>query len=161
MIAKGIEALTVIATGQGVVVLAIETRELLAMSTLGISEASVGAIDVAPLKRMDEITDIPIPSANERGTARLAPAMIVGQSLVETAVGQRLRTTIEWAAAEDGRTTEMAEETQRSIGRFPLLETNDWRWNCLVLGILVLTSVNMRISQSRLLEITYLHTSHP
>lgn len=140
------------------VVQVIEIRALV-MSILEISEILVGALDVVPIKKMEEIIDIPIQTVSEIEIARLTLEMIVGKNL-ETIAGQTTETIIEWEAV-DGRTTEKeVGRILKSTGQYPLPEMSDWRWNYLVLEILALILVNMRISQLRLLGITYLHTSH-
>lgn len=139
---------TVIEIGAGAV---IETREVLATSISRTSGASVGAVDA--VRKMEEISDTPIPSAIDQLAATIA-----GRSLLEMIAGKTLEMT-EWAA-EDGATTEAAEAEAKSTGRSPLPGTSDWSWSCLVLAILGSILANMRISQLRLLERSYHHTSH-
>lgn len=136
-------------------VVLIETHEVLATSisrTLGASAGATGAV-----KKMEGITDIPILSAIDQ-----LVVMIAGRSLLEMIAGKRIEMTGWEIVAEDGATIEVAEaaEETRSTGRFRLPEMNDWSWSCLVLAILGLILANTRISQLRLLEITYRHTSH-
>lgn len=133
----------------------------LVMSTLEISGILVGATDVVPIKKMEEIIDMPILTVTESESeiAKLILEMIVGRINLETIAGKRAETITEWVV--DGRTIEReVEQTLKSTGQFPLPEMSDWRWSYLVAAILALTLVNMRISQLRLLGITYLHTSH-
>lgn len=140
--------------GQG-----LEIRVVHATSILETLATLVDVIDVLPIRKMEEIIDIQIPTV----IARLVPAMIGGRSNLEMIVGKRVETITEWGAvAVAGRMTEMeVEEAEtKSIGRFPQLETSDWRWNYLVLVILVSILVNTRIYQLRLLAMTYHHTSH-
>lgn len=132
------------------------------MSTLEISGILVGATDVVPIKKMEEIIDMPILTVTESESeiAKLILEMIVGRINLETIAGKRAETITEWVVV-DGRTIEReVEQTLKSTGQFPLPEMSDWRWSYLVVAILALTLVNMRISQLRLLGITYLHTSH-
>lgn len=150
MIARGKE------TGVGVDHQIIEIHEVLVMLTSATLEIMVGVTDEVQPKKTEEIIDTTIPSAIDLVIARLAPSMIVGQSLGIT-VGQRQdnpiidQEVVVAAVLIDGR---------KLTGRFLLLEMSDWRWNYLALVIPVLTLVNMRISQLRLLETIYLHTSH-
>lgn len=138
----------------GVEVVLIESHEVLATSisrTLGASAGAAGAV-----KKMEGISDIPILSAIEQ-----LVVMIAGRSLLEMIAGKRIELTGWEVVAEDGATIEVAgAEEARSTGRFPLPRTNDWSWSCLVLAILGLILANTRISQLRLLEKTYRHTSH-
>lgn len=118
--------------------------------TSGVSGAT-GAV-----RRMEGII-IGIPTPNAIG--QLVPEMIAGRSRRETIAGQRAGMT-EWAAVVDGATIEAVEEEAKSTGRSPLPETSDWRWSCLALEILGSILANTRISQLRLPETTYRHTSH-
>lgn len=148
MIARGKE------TGVEVDHQAIEIHEVHVMLISATLETMVDVTDEVQPKKMEEIIDIPIPSAIDLVIARLAPAMIVGQILGIT-VGQRQDKTI-----LDQEVAAVLVDGRKLTGRFLLPEMSDWRWNYLALVILVLTLVNMRISQLRLLETIFLHTSH-
>lgn len=141
-----------IVTEIGVEAVVIENHEVLATSisrTLGASAGAIGAV-----RKMEEISEIPILSAIDQ-----LVVMIAGRNLLEMIAGKTIGMT-GWVAA-DGRieAAEAAEEA-RSTGRFRLTGMNDWSWSCLVLAILGLILANMRISQLRLPEKTYRHTSH-
>lgn len=130
----------------------IETRGVLATLILRTLGASVGAIGA--VRKMEEIIDTPLPNAIDQ-----LAAMIAGRSLLEMIAGKTTEMT-EWAA-EDGATTEAAEAVEaKSTGRSPLPGMSDWSWSCLALAILGSILANMRISQLRLPERTYHHTSH-
>jgi len=131
----------------------IETRGALATSISRTSGASVGAIDA--VRKMEGIIDIPTPNAIDQLAATIA-----GRSLLEMTVGKRIEMT-EWVAVEDGAMTEAAEVAEaRSTGQSPLPGMSDWSWSCLALAILGSILANMRISQLRLPERVYHHTSH-
>lgn len=115
--------------------------------TLGASADAAGAI-----RRMEGIIGIPTPTA----IGQLVPATIVGRNR-ETIVGKRIEMT-EWAV--DGATIEAVEEEEKSTGRSPLPGMNDWRWSYSALEILGSILANTRISQLRLPERIYRHTSH-
>lgn len=132
----------------------IETRGVLATSISRTSGASVGAIGA--VRRMEGIIDTPTPNAIDQLAATIA-----GRSLLEMIAGKIPEMT-EWVAAGDGATTEVAEAAAeaKSTGQSPLPGMNDWRWSCLALAILGSILANTRISQLRLPERTYHHTSH-
>lgn len=131
----------------------IETRGVLAMSISRTSGASAGA--TGAIWRMGEIIDTPIPSAIDQLVATIA-----GRSPFEMTAGKRTEMT-EWVAAEGGAMTEVGEVAEaKSTGRSPLPGTSDWSWSCLALAILGSILANTRISQLRLPERTYHHTSH-
>lgn len=148
-------------TGKGIgigVGVVIETREVLAMLILEILGVLADVIDAT--KKMEEITGIPTPNEIDQ----LAWVMIVGRNR-GTTVGKIIEMT-EWeAVVGDGAMIEIVaeeveEEEVKSTGQFPLPEMNDWRWSYSALVILGLILANMRISQLRLQETTYHHTSH-
>jgi len=131
----------------------IETRGVLATSISRTSGASVGAIGA--VRKMEGIIDTPTPSAIDQLAATIA-----GRSLLEMIAGQTTEMT-EWEAVEDGATTEAAEAAEvKSTGQSLLPGMSDWSWNCSALVILGSILANTRISQLRLPERTYHHTSH-
>lgn len=136
-------------TAIGVEEVLIEIREVLVTLILQTLGALVDVIGAA--RKMEEIIDMP---TNVNGQL---VATIAGRSL-EMIAGKRLEM-IEWEVAEDG-TIEAAEDETKLTGLSPLPEMRDWSWSCLVLAILGSILVNMRISQLKLLETTYHHTSH-